>query len=135
MILQLTHIRLLVSNFKDCFLFYRDVLGFGIDWGDENSWYAELHTGENIKLALFRKELMAEAVPSAYQPGAIECHNKVALVFSVDNVDELYQYLKEKNVTIVTQPQNRPAWGLRTVHFRDPDGNLIEFFSNLETVN
>jgi lactoylglutathione lyase len=131
MIIQLTHIRLLVSNFKECFLFYRDVLGFNIDWGDENSWYAELHTGEGIKLALFKKDLMAEAVPSAYIPSANDCHNKVALVFAVDSVDELYQYLKEKNVTIVTQPQDRPSWGLRTAHFRDPDGNLIEIFSNL----
>lgn len=133
MIIQLTHIRLLVSNFKDCFLFYRDVLGFSIDWGDENSWYAELHTGDGIKLALFKKDLMAEAVPSAYIPSANDCHNKVALVFAVDSVDELYQYLKEKNVTIVTQPQDRPSWGLRTAHFRDPDGNLIEIFSNLGT--
>jgi lactoylglutathione lyase len=131
MIIQLTHIRLIVSNFKECFLFYRDVLGFSIDWGDENSWYAELHTGEGIKLALFKKDLMAEAVPSAYIPSANDCHNKVALVFAVDSVDELYQYLKEKNVTIVTQPQDRPSWGLRTAHFRDPDGNLIEMFSNL----
>ncbi|MCG6137391.1 MAG: VOC family protein [Nostoc sp. LLA-1] len=131
MIIQLTHIRLLVSNFKDCFLFYRDVLGFNIDWGDENSWYAELHTGDGIKLALFKKDLMAEAVPSAYLPSANDCHNKVALVFAVDSVDELYQYLKEKNVTVVTQPQDRPTWGLRTAHFRDPDGNLIEIFSNL----
>jgi lactoylglutathione lyase len=133
MIIQLTHIRLLVSNFKDCFLFYRDVLGFNIDWGDENSWYAELHTGDGIKLALFKKDLMAEAVPSAYLTSANDCHNKVALVFAVDSVDELYQYLKEKNVTVVTQPQDRPTWGLRTAHFRDPDGNLIEIFSNLGT--
>ena len=131
MMLQLTHLRLLVSNYQDSFLFYRDVLGFYIEWGDENSGYAELHTGDNIKLALLRKEVMAEAVPSAYQPSAIECHNKVALVFAVDNVDELYQHLKEHNVIIVTQPLDRPEWGLRTAHFRDPDGNLIEIFSNL----
>ena len=40
--LQLTHQRLLVSNYKDSFLFYRDLLGFDVDWGDENSGYAEL---------------------------------------------------------------------------------------------
>jgi lactoylglutathione lyase len=135
MFLQLTHIRLLVSNYRDCFLFYRDALGFVIDWGDENSGYAELHTGDGVKLALFRKELMAEAIPSAYQPSAIECQNKMALVFAVDNVDELYYHLEEKNAIIVTQPMDRPEWGLRTAHFRDPDGNLIEIFSNMSSLN
>ncbi|WP_413201237.1 VOC family protein [Nostoc piscinale] len=135
MMLQLTHIRLLVNNYKDCFFFYRDVLGFWIDWGDENSGYAELHTGDNLKLALFRKDFMAEAIPSAYLPSASDCHNKMALIFAVDNVDEVYEKLKERNVVIVTQPLDRPAWGLRTAHFRDPDGNLIEIFSNLGMVN
>jgi lactoylglutathione lyase len=135
MMLQLTHIRLLVSNYTDCFLFYRDVLGFGIDWGDENSGYAELHTGDHLKLTLFRKDFMAEAVPSAYLPSALECQNKMALIFAVDNVDEVYEHLKQHNVTVVTQPLDRPVWGLRTAHFRDPDGNLIEIFSNLGTVN
>ncbi|MBU7582099.1 MAG: VOC family protein [Nostoc sp. TH1S01] len=135
MMLQLTHIRLLVNNYKDCFLFYRDVLGFWIDWGDENSGYAELHTGDSLKLALFRKDLMAEAIPSAYLPSALDCQNKMALIFAVDDVDEVYEKLKERNVTVVTQPLDRPAWGLRTAHFRDPDGNLIEIFSNLGTVN
>lgn len=135
MLIQLTHIRLLVSNYTECFVFYRDALGFAIDWGDENSGYAELHTGDSIKLALFKKELMAEAVPSAYQPSAIECHNKVALVFAVDNVDEFYYHLKDHSAIVVTQPLDRPEWGLRTAHFRDPDGNLIEIFSNMSSVN
>ncbi|MBE9204993.1 VOC family protein [Nostoc sp. LEGE 06077] len=135
MMLQLTHIRLLVTNYTDCFFFYRDVLGFWIDWGDENSGYAELHTGDNLKLALFRKDFMAEAIPSAYLPSALECQNKMALIFAVDNVDAVYEKLKERNVVVVTQPLDRPAWGLRTAHFRDPDGNLIEIFSNLGTVN
>lgn len=133
--LQLTHIRLLVTNYKDCFLFYRDVLGFGIDWGDETTGYAELHTGGNLKLALFRKDFMAEAIPSAYLPSALECQNKMALIFAVDNVDQVFERLKESNATVVTQPLDRPVWGLRTAHFRDPDGNLIEIFSNLGTVN
>jgi catechol 2,3-dioxygenase-like lactoylglutathione lyase family enzyme len=50
-------------------------------------------------------------------------------------VDELYYHLKEKNAIIVTQPMDRPEWGLRTAHFRDPDGNLIEIFSNMSSLN
>jgi catechol 2,3-dioxygenase-like lactoylglutathione lyase family enzyme len=31
--MKLTHIRLLVNNYRDCFFFYRDVLGFEVGWG------------------------------------------------------------------------------------------------------
>lgn len=129
--LHLTHVRLLVSNFRESFLFYRDIMGFSIDWGNENSGYAELQTSGNIKLALFRKDLMAEAVPSAYQPPATHFYNQVALVFAVEDVDKFYDYLQSHNVKIVTQPLDRPQWGLRTAHFRDPDGNLLEIFSSI----
>lgn len=132
--LQLTHQRLLVSNYKDSFLFYRDLLGFDVDWGDENSGYAEFNLG-SIQLALFKKELMTQVVPNIAQPSFIGNQNKIMLIFAVDNVDEVYQQLKEHNVIVVTVPQDRPNWGIRTAHFCDPDGNLIEIYTNLPIVN
>lgn len=128
--LQLTHQRLLVSNYKDSFLFYRDVLGFDVDWGDENTGYAEFNTGD-LHLAVLQKELMAQVVPTLEQFLPINKQNTIILIFAVDNVDEVYQELKKNNVTIVTPPQDRPDWGIRTAHFRDPDGNLMEIYTNL----
>ncbi|MBD2506840.1 MULTISPECIES: VOC family protein [unclassified Nostoc] len=132
--LQLTHLRLLVSNYKDSFLFYRDLLKFDVDWGDEESGYAELNTGY-LKLGLFKKELMAEVVPRIEQPSYIVNRDKIVLVFAVDNVDEVYNQVKNQNSIVVTEPQDRPDWGIRTAHFRDPDGNLIEIYSNLGIVS
>ncbi|BDI14643.1 glyoxalase [Nostoc cf. commune SO-36] len=132
--LQLTHLRLLVSNYKDSFLFYRDLLKFDVDWGDEDSGYAELNTGY-LKLGLFRKELMAEVVPRIEQPSYVVNRDKIALIFAVDNVDEVYEQVKNHNAIIVTEPQDRPDWGIRTAHFRDPDGNLIEIYNNLGIVS
>ncbi|QLE47452.1 VOC family protein [Nostoc sp. C057] len=132
--LQLTHLRLLVSNYKDSFLFYRDLLKFDVDWGDEESGYAELNTGY-LKLGLFKKELMAEVVPRIEQPSYIVNRDKIVLVFAVDNVDEVYEQVKNQNSIVVTEPQDRPDWGIRTAHFRDPDGNLIEIYSNLGIVS
>ncbi|MBC1221062.1 VOC family protein [Nostoc sp. UCD121] len=132
--LQLTHLRLLVSNYKDSFLFYRDLLKFDVDWGDEDSGYAELNTGY-LKLGLFKKELMAEVVPRIEQPSYIVNRDKTVLIFAVDNVDEVYEQVKKHNAIIVTEPQDRPDWGIRTAHFRDPDGNLIEIYSNLGIVS
>jgi lactoylglutathione lyase len=131
--LQLTHMRLLVSNYKDSFLFYRDLLKFDVDWGDEDSGYAEFNTGY-LKLGLFKKELMAEVVPRIEQPSYVVNRDKIVLIFAVDNVDEVYEQVKAQNAIIVTQPQDRPDWGIRTAHFRDPDGNLIEIYNNLGIV-
>jgi lactoylglutathione lyase len=132
--LQLTHLRLLVSNYKDSFLFYRDLLKFDVDWGDEDSGYAEFNTGY-LKLGLFKQELMAEVVPRVEQPSYVANRDKIALIFAVDNVDEVYEQVKNQNALVVTQPQDRPAWGIRTAHFRDPDGNLIEIYNNLGIVS
>ncbi|AVH64746.1 extradiol dioxygenase [Nostoc sp. 'Peltigera membranacea cyanobiont' 213] len=132
--LQLTHLRLLVSNYKDSFLFYRDLLKFDVDWGDEDSGYAEFNTGY-LKLGLFKKELMAEVVPRIEQPSYIVSRDKTVLIFAVDNVDEVYEQVKNHNAIVVTEPQDRPDWGIRTAHFRDPDGNLIEIYNNLGIVS
>ncbi|MEH2252680.1 VOC family protein [Nostoc sp.] len=132
--LQLTHLRLLVSNYKDSFLFYRDLLKFDVDWGDEDSGYAEFNTGY-LKLGLFKKELMAEVVPRIEQPSYVANRDKIVLIFAVDNVDEVYKQVKDHNAIVVTQPQDRPDWGIRTAHFRDPDGNLIEIYNNLGIVS
>jgi len=47
-------------------------------------------------------------------------------LFEVPNVDRASQELKTKGVVFETEPMDRPEWGIRTAHFRDPDGNLIE---------
>jgi lactoylglutathione lyase len=52
----------------------------------------------------------------------------------VDNVDEVYQRLKDHNGILMAPPTDRPDWGIRTAHFRDPDGNLIEIYTNLGIV-
>jgi len=132
--LQLTHLRLLVSNYKDSFLFYRDLLKFDVDWGDENSGYAEFNSG-HLKLGLFKQELMAQVVPRIDQPSYVVNRDKIVLIFAVDNVDEVYEEVKKANAIVVTPPTDRPDWGIRTAHFRDPDGNLIEVYSNLGIVS
>jgi catechol 2,3-dioxygenase-like lactoylglutathione lyase family enzyme len=132
--LQLTHLRLLVSNYKDAFLFYRDVLGLDVDWGDEETGYAEFSTG-SIQMAVLKKEFMAQIIPSTNQLSSISSQDKTSLIFAVDNVDEVYQRLKDNNAILVTPPSDRPEWGIRTAHFRDPDGNLIEIYTNLGIVS
>ncbi len=124
---QFEYIRLLVSNFKDCFLFYRDVLGFKTTYGSENDVYADFDTGKTT-LALFGRSNMSEALGTLHLPENAIAQDKICFVLGVENVDSTCQRLKSLGVSLLTEPVDRPAWGIRTAHLRDPDGNLLEIF-------
>jgi len=117
--------RLLVSNFKACFLFYRDIMGFQATFGTENDVYADFNTG-TLTIALFDRQAMSAAVGTTHLPVQVDAQDKVCLVFAVDDVDAACQVLKRREVQLVAEPMDRLDWGIRAAHFRDPDGNLIE---------
>ncbi len=122
---QSPHIRLLVSDFPACFRFYRDTLGFPSTFGAEDDVYADFDAnGQTI--ALFQRELMAETVGPTGNPASADTQDCVVVVFATDNVDAAADALRAKGVVLVTEPQDRAEWGIRTAHFRDPNGNLIE---------
>ena len=128
--LKRSHIRLLVNRFKDCFLFYRDVLELPVRYGDENSDYAEFKT-DTIHIALFQRILMANVVDRADHLLDADIQDRAALVLRVDDVTAVYKKLTAKGVEFVTGPVERKEWGCRTSHLRDPDGNLIEINGDL----
>jgi catechol 2,3-dioxygenase-like lactoylglutathione lyase family enzyme len=128
--IKFTHVRLLVSDYKACFRFYQDVLGFEVLWGDEEGGYADFKTGE-VSIALFGRQDMADAVGAGQKPARVDAQDRAALIFAVENVDETYRVLSEKGVEVAAGPVDRPDWGIRTAHFRDPDGNLIEINESL----
>ena len=115
--MHLTHVRLLVGNYAECFRFYRDVLGLEAGFGDEESGYADFSAGTGSVLALFDRDEQSEAVELR------ETGDGAALIFQVDDVDAAAERFREH---AVSQPESRAEWGIRFVHLRDPAGNLIE---------
>jgi len=53
--------------------------------------------------------------------------------FEVENVDDTYQAFLTKGIEFINQPTDMSDWGMRVVHLRDPEENLIEFFTPLKT--
>ncbi|WP_096187796.1 VOC family protein [Evansella halocellulosilytica] len=129
--MELTHTRLLVKDYKACLTFYRDTLQFELDWGDENTNYCQFKVGSHL-LALFDRNMMAASVRKSELPLEVEQMDRIALIFRVDDVDTKANELKEKGITFDMHPVNRPEWGIRVAHFRDPDGNLIEINEPIE---
>ncbi len=122
--------RLLVNDLPACFRFYRDVMGFTCKNGDENSEYASFATGPT-DIALYRRQSMATALGEAEAPANPTYQPQALLCFEVDNVDETYRLLMAQGIECAAGVTNHPDWGMRTAHFRDPDGNLVEIYSDL----
>ena len=93
--MKMSHARLLVTNYKDCFLSYRDVMGFPLLWSDENATYADFDV-DGHKLAKFKREPMADASGAEKPELKAKQQDIVCLVFVVENVDSEYKLLMEK---------------------------------------
>lgn len=103
--------------------FYQRVLQMTAE-GDDT--FAAFST-PGANLSLFSVQGMEAMAPSSMKDsGAGNC----VLEFQVRDVDEEYERLKALDVEVVKPPTTQP-WGLRSVWFRDPDGNIVNFFANV----
>ena len=115
--MHLTHVRLLVEDFSASYRFYRDVLGLETGW-DDNGAYAEFRAGDGVMIAILPRAELADA-------GA------AVLCLDVADVDAAAAAVRERGGELVREPHDRPEWGLRLAHLRDPDGNVIELNRDL----
>lgn len=130
--MKFSNVRLLVKDFKKCFRFYTEQLGFEPVWGDENDCYASFKVADGIEgFALFLSDYMAPAVGNVDKDQPTGYREKMMVCFQVENVDETYQSFLNKGIVFISTPTDMPDWGMRTVYLRDPEDNLIELFTPL----
>lgn len=128
--LRYSYTRLLVSDFSACFRFYRDVLGLTPTFGEDDGTYADFDAG-GVTIALFSRQEMADAVGAGSLPSALDSQDRVALIFTVADVDAAAAELASRGAGFVREPHDRPDWGGRVAHFLDPDGTLLELFQSI----
>ena len=118
---KLMHACLITNNVNRLIQFYEPILALKAQRSGED--YAEFRTGMGV-LALF-----SEAAQEKYIPGSVEPANNrsVILEFQVADVDKEYARLQSFVKTWVKPPTTQP-WGTRSIYFRDPDGNLVDFY-------
>ena len=88
--------------------------------------YVEFPTSAGT-LAIFDADAQEKYIPGSAQPG----HNRSSILeFRVANVDQEYTRLQGIVKTWVKPPTTQ-SWGNRSIYFRDPDGNLVDFFTHV----
>ena len=119
--MKLTHTCIVTENVKRLLQFYRDVLQvqpqvFGED-------YVEFVT-EGGTLSLFSIQGQQRLAPGSTLPAS---NRSMMLEFQVDDVDKEFARLQPMSLEWVKPPTTQP-WGNRSIYFRDPDGNLVNFY-------
>lgn len=105
--------------------FYEDVLGFPLARELSPGWI-EYQVGDNT-LALARPSRTAADPPTPEGSAALQLAFKV----SAPQVDQCADELLRQGIELLSPPTDQ-VFGHRTVFFRDPDGNLLEVFADIE---
>lgn len=100
--------------------FYTETLGFGITF--ENEFYLLLHTPNHEAEISFLLPNHPSQQPFFQAPFQ---NQGVYLTIEVDDVDRIYQELKQKGVEIKIDIRNEP-WGDRHFAIQDPNGVGID---------
>ncbi len=127
--MKLINIRLLVSDFPASLKFWRDIMALPISFSEETMGYAYFDTS-NAGLELLSRAAFAASLGEATLSPMPASHPAV-IVFQVDDVDATYADLVKRGAKAVTEPVDRPVWHARTAHLSDPDGYLVEIYSQL----
>jgi lactoylglutathione lyase len=128
--LRFSRVRIFAKNFDRSWRFYRDVLGLTPVPGHGHPPYGEFLSGKLPIVSIFDRTLMAKVVglaPGRYPRGNV---GRSGLIFETGDVDALAADLRRRKIRLLSGPTDRPEWHLRTIHLRDPDGYLIEVYSN-----
>lgn len=113
---------LITNDVKALTAFYSQVLH--IEPHKTGDDYVEFPTKVGT-LALFAATAQEKYIPGSAMAGE---NRSSMLEFRVGNVDEEYTRLQPLVKSWVKGPTTQP-WGTRSIYFRDPDGNLVDFFT------
>jgi len=125
---RLDMIGIFVKDLHQMVKFYRDVLGFSIDW-DGNGPYAEFkHNG--IRFSMYeRAQLPGLLGQTPTFPSDLNGTFELAIDLPTSaNVDQEYQRVVKAGGRPVYAPRLEP-WGMYSSMIADPEGNLIEIGS------
>jgi catechol 2,3-dioxygenase-like lactoylglutathione lyase family enzyme len=116
----INHITIRVNDIDRAEEFYRDVLGFELvrKMGKSMAVY---RVGDEDTLVLVEAETSYDPESRDYRVDHFGFY-----LDSEEEVDEMADYFRKKEVSILSGPANRKRG--RFLFISDPDGNMLEFF-------
>src|ERR1700761_1204241 len=115
-------IRVITGDVARLVDFYQRATGVLANWSNQD--FAELRT-TSATLAIASTRTVPLFAPDAALPAE---NRSVIVEFLVDDVDGVHRDLTGFVADFVTEPTTMP-WGNRSLLLRDPDGNLVNFFT------
>ena len=109
--------QLLVADIERAIGFYTTKLGFDVDFRYEDFYAGIIKEGYSIHLKV--------SDPPVEERENRRNNEDLAIVFSVDSIENLYEELSNKSVEFVQSLRDMP-YG-KEFYVADPDGNIIAF--------
>jgi catechol 2,3-dioxygenase-like lactoylglutathione lyase family enzyme len=122
--MNLISIRIITEDVKVLVNFYEQLTGMAAiqytdDFAELKTKSATLAIGSTRTLQFFGGAEVAKAA-----------QNRTAIIeFMVEDVDSEYQRLADSLQPYIVQMPTTMPWGNKSLLFRDPDGNLVNFFT------
>ncbi|TXJ27715.1 MAG: hypothetical protein E6Q24_07745 [Chitinophagaceae bacterium] len=112
-----------VRNLQETIDYYRDTLGFS------NGWIHDMAAG------ISRDEMRLIFVENPDYTNKINSDKAgFEIIWFVDNVDEIYNEYKTKNLEIICDLEDQP-WGIREFTFKDINGYCIRVSETIQQTN
>ena len=108
-----------VGDIDSAGAYYRDQLGFTIDWGGEEGGIAGISKG-NCRIFLTNRSFRQQNGNSAPVLVWLNLNSK-------QEVDELYETWSRSKANLISRPESKP-WKLHEFTAADLDGNLFRVF-------
>ncbi|MBY8884034.1 VOC family protein [Streptomyces sp. PTM05] len=121
--MEFVSIRIITDDVARLVAFYERATGARATWFTEE--FAELKTAAGATLAIGGTSTVPLFAPGSARPAD---NHSVITEFLVDDVDRVHESLTGFVTDFVAGPTTMP-WGNRSLLFRDPDGNLVNFFT------
>ena len=113
---KLYAVRVFCFDWEASLAFYRDVLEFPLTFSDPSLGWAQFQLGPSY--------LGLERCDPADSEARELVGRFVGTSIEVDNIQDVYQRLRDKGVEFTSAPTKQP-WGGILAHFKDPEGNVL----------
>lgn len=124
--MNLVSIRIITSNIDGLVKFYEQITGLSVvqytpDFAELKTPTATIAIGSTKTLQFFGGDDVAQPAQN----------RSVIIEFRVDDVEKDYERLADYLQDNMVQKPTIMPWGNKSLLFRDPDGNLVNFFTPL----